>query len=200
MLQTEHVRETSLKETLQDNSTANNAEQLPAPKGIGMAVAFDWGLTVELLLLPILMIFSGSSVLSTWPSTTSNFVIIIIFLTSWVIAALFGIFGEGVRRGWRWTRPVQIVGNSLGFLGGLVLLVQLFNNIKVGNYWTLVPASILLIVSPLIAWRLSRPETARWFKTVTSLEARKRHGGSWVIWIALWSIIGGTLVAVGSFH
>lgn len=137
VLKPEHDRETALKETLQDNSTANNADQLPAPKGIGMAVAFDWGLTVELLLLPILMVFSGSSVLSTQPSIPSNFVIIITFLISWVIAALFGIFGEGVRRGWRWTRPVQILGNSLGFLGGLALLFQLFNNIKVGiiGHW-----------------------------------------------------------------
>jgi len=200
VLQIEHDRETALKETLQDTSTAKNAEQLPAPKGIGMAVAFDWGLTVELLLLPILMVFSGSSVLSTQPTTASKFVIAFTFLISWVIAALFGIFGEGVRCGWRWTRPVQIVGNSLGFLGGLALLVQLINNIKVGNYWTLVPASILLIVSPLIAWRLSRPATAIWFKSVTSQEARKRHGGSWVWWIALWSIIGGTLVAIGALH
>jgi hypothetical protein len=196
----EYDRVAILKETLQDNSIANNAEQLPAPKGIGMAVAFDWGLTVELLLLPILMVFSGLSVLPTRPTTTSNIVIIITFLASWAVAALFGIFGEGIRRGWRWTRLVQIVGNSLGFVGGLALLVQLFNNIKAGNYWTLVPASILLIVSPLIAWRLSRPETAIWFKSVTSQEARKRHGGSWVLWIALWSIIGGTLVAIGALH
>ena len=189
-----------MKETLQDNSIANNAEQLPAPKGIGMAVAFDWGLTIELLLLPILMLFFGSSILSIQSSTTSKFVIVFTLLISWIIAALFGIFGEGVRRGWRWTRPVQIVGNSLGFLGGLALLVQLFNNIKVGNYWTLIPACILLVVSPLIAWRLSRPATAIWFKSVTSQEARKRHGGSWVWWIALWSIIGGTLVAIGALH
>ncbi len=196
----EHDRETALKETLQTNSTENNAEKLPAPKGIGMAVAFDWGLTVELLLIPILMVFLGSPVFSKQTPMASKFTIIFTFLISWIIAALFGIFGEGVRRGWRWTRPVQIVGNTLGFLGGFVLLVQVVNNIKIGNYWTLVPAFILLIISPLIAWRLSRPETARWFKAVTSLEARKRHGGSWVLWIALWSIIGGTLVAFGSFH
>ena len=196
----EHDRETALKETLQTNSTANNAEQLPAPKGIGMAVAFDWGLTVELLLIPILTLFLGSPVFSKQTSIDSKFTLIFTFLISWVIAALFGIFGEGIRRGWRWTRPVQIVGNTLGFLGGLALLLQVVNNIKIGNYWTLVPTCILLIVSPLIAWRLSLPETARWFKSVTSLEARKRHGGSWVVWIALWSIIGGTLVALGSFH
>ncbi len=196
----EHDRETALKETLQTNSTENNAEKLPAPKGIGMAIAFDWGLTVELLLIPILMVFLGSPVFSKQTPMASKFTIIFTFLISWIIAALFGIFGEGVRRGWRWTRPVQIVGNTLGFLGGFVLLVQVVNNIKIGNYWTLVPAFILLIISPLIAWRLSRPETARWFKAVTSLDARKRHGGSWVLWIALWSIIGGTLVALGSFH
>ena len=196
----EHDLETALKETLQSHSTKNNAEQLPAPKGIGMAVAFDWGLTVELLLIPILTVFLGSPVFSKQTSMAFTITTIFTFLILWIIAALFGVFGEGVRRGWRWTRPVQIVGNTIGFLGGFVLLIQLVNGIKIGNYWTLVPAFILLIISPLIAWRLSRPGTARWFKAVTSQEARKRHGGSWVLWIALWSIIGGTLVAVGAFH
>ncbi|HEY6284161.1 MAG TPA: hypothetical protein VIX20_00740 [Ktedonobacteraceae bacterium] len=200
MLKQEHVRETALKETLQTNSTDNNAEKVPAPNGIGMAVAFDWGLTVELLLIPILTVFLGTPVFSKQTPMASKFTIIITFLISWIIAALFGVFGEGIRRGWRWTRPIQIVGNTLGFLGGFALLVQVFGSIKIGNYWTLVPTFILLIISPLIAWRLSRPETARWFKAVTSLEARKRHGGSWVWWIALWSIIGGTLVALGTFH
>ncbi len=193
-------KETTLKETLQSNSTHNGAEILPAPKGIGMAVAFDWGLTVELLLIPILSIFLGSPVFSKQTTADSKFTIIISFLLSWAIAALFGVFGEGIRRGWRWTRPVQIVGNTIGFLGGFALLVQVWNGIKVGNYWTLVPAFILLVISPLIAWRLSRPETGKWFANVTSAEARKRHGGSWVWWIALWSIVGGSLVALGTFH
>ncbi len=198
VLKQEHDKETTLKETLQSNSTDNDAEKLPTPKGIGMAVAFDWGLTVELLLIPILSIFLGSPVFSRQSTMGSKFTSIISFLISWAIAALFGVFGEGIRRGWRWTRPVQIVGNTIGFLGGFALLVQVWNGVKVGNYWTLLPAFILLIISPLIAWRLSRPETARWFKAVTSLEARKRHGGSWILWIALWSIVGGSLVALGN--
>ncbi|HEX6108648.1 MAG TPA: hypothetical protein VFZ02_04485 [Ktedonobacteraceae bacterium] len=189
-----------MKETLQSNSTQNGAEKLPAPKGIGMAVAFDWGLTVELLLIPIFSIFLGSPVFSKQTAVDSKFTLIISFLLSWAIAVLFGVFGEGIRRGWRWTRPVQIVGNTIGFLGGFALLVPVWNGIKGENYWTLVPAFILLVISPLIAWRLSRPETARWFKAVTSVEARKRHGGSWVLWIALWSIVGGSLVALGTFH
>lgn len=189
-----------MKETLQTHSAESDTVQLPAPKGIGMAVAFDWGLTVELLLIPILMVSMGSSGMSKQYPIASNIAIFLTFLLSWAIAALFAVFGEGVRRGWRWTRPVQIVGNTLGFLGGIALFVQLFNNIKAGNYWSLVPTFILLVISPLIAWRLSRPETAIWFKSVTSQEARKRHGGSWVWWIALWSVIGGTLVALGAFH
>ena len=192
--------ETTLKETLQSNSTHNGTEMLPAPKGIGMAVAFDWGLTVQLLLIPILSIFLGSPFFSRQTTVDSKFTVIVSFLLSWAIAALFGVFGEGIRRGWRWTRPVQIVGNTLGFLGGFALIIQVLNGIKVGNYWTLVPAFILLVISPLIAWRLSRPETGKWFKAVTSQEARKRHGGSWVWWIALWSIVGGSLVALGTFH
>jgi hypothetical protein len=189
-----------LKETLRSNPTHNVTDELPAPQGIGMAVAFDWGLTVELLLIPILSIFLGSPAVSNRTTMGSQFAIITSFLLLWPIAVLFGIFGEGIRRGWRWTRPVQLVGNAIGFLGGLVLLVQVWGGIKAGNYWTLVPAFILLVISPLIAWRLSRPATARWFATVTSVEARKRHGGSWVWWIALWSIIGGSLVASGTFH
>ena len=53
---------------------------------------------------------------------------------------------------------------------------------------------------PLIAWRLSRPETARWFAIVTSAEAGKRHGGSWIWKIALWSIVGGVLQAISTFR
>ncbi len=189
-----------MKETLQTHPTGNATEAFPAPKGIGMAVAFDWGLTVELLLIPILSIFLGSPAVSNQTPMGSQFAIVTSFLLLWPIAALFGIFGEGIRRGWRWTRPVQLVGNTIGFLGGLFLLVPVWSGIKEGNYWTLVPAFILLGISPLIAWRLSRPATARWFATVTSVEARKRHGGSWAWWIALWAIIGGSLVAIGTFH
>jgi hypothetical protein len=189
-----------LKETLQSNSIESIAEKHPGPKGIGMAVAFDWGLSVQLLVTPILTIFLGSETLSKQTLFGAKSIMLISFLFYWIFAALFGVFGEGIRRGWRWTRPVQIVGNTIGFLGGCALFIQVWNSAGVGNYWTLIPAFILLIISPLIAWRLSRPETARWFKVVTSQEARKRHGGSWVLWIALWSIVGGILVALGSFH
>ncbi len=171
-----------------------------APQGIGMAVAFDWGLAVQMLLTPILIPVLGTPTSTSKSNTNPLSNPILSFLAYWLIALLFILFGEGIRGGVRWTRPIQIVGNALGFLGGFVLLAQLWNGIKAGDYWPLAPAIILLIFSPLIAWRLSRPQTAQWFATVTGAEARRRHGGMWIFWIALWAIVGGTLVAVGSLR
>ena len=42
-----------MKETFRSQLTDTVIGKRFAPKGIGMAVAFDWGLTVELLLIPI---------------------------------------------------------------------------------------------------------------------------------------------------
>ncbi len=188
-----------MKEKLQTDPTNVSYEELPAPQGIGTAVGFDWGLTVELLLLPILPLilgvpnpfnlFKDRPVLSAVISTVAL----------WAIAIMFAIFGEGVRRGWRWTRPIQLVGNTIGFVGGFFLLPSVWKGIQTGDYWPVVPAFILLFISPLIAWRLSRLATVQWFAKVTSAQARKRHGGSWVWFLILWSVIGGALVAVGVY-
>lgn len=190
-----------MKETpIQPPSFDTDADKKNAPKGIGMAVAFDWGLAVQMLLTPILSIFLGSTFVSRRAALDPKITIIITFLIFWPMAILFALFGDGIRRGVRWTRPVQIAANTLGFLGGFGVLIQLWQGSKEGNYWSLVAAVILLVFSPLIAWRLSRPETARWFAIVTSAEAGKRHGGSWIWKIALWSIVGGVLQTLSTFR
>jgi len=167
---------------------------LPGPKGIGMAVAFDWGLTAQLLVGPLLPLVVHVS--SSRPGVIGSGSIVLSFLAALPFAALIAVFGEGVRRGWRWTRLVQVVINSLGFLGGLVLLFPLWQSLSTGHYWPLVPSVILLTFSPLIAWRLSRPESANWFSHVSSTDARKRHGGAWPFLIALWALVGGILQAL----
>lgn len=190
-----------MKETsIQPQAAAAGQDKQLAPQGIGMAVAFDWGLAVQMLLAPILTLVFGAS--SSTQKSNANPLSnpIISFLVLWLLALLFILFGEGIRSGVRWTRPIQIVGNAVGFLGGFVLLVPLWDGIKTGNYWILVSVIILLIFSPLIAWRLSRSQTARWFATVSRAEARRRHGGTWILWIALWGIVGGTLVALSGLH
>ena len=192
-----------MEETLQPEPTDSAPVgepplEKPVPQGIGMAVAFDWGLAVQLLIMPLLAYFLQNLVsfkpdnlpglklgsLPPWAASS---------LISLPIAALLGIFGEGIRRGWRWTRPVQVIANTLGFVGGIASLGSLWQSSKMGNYWPAVTSIILLIFSPLIAWRLSRPATRKWFATVTSAEARKRHGGTWPWLIALWSVVGGVL-------
>ena len=177
---------------------SSEQEVLPNPRGIGMAVAFDWGLAVQIAVAPLLMqnldnISIVKSLKLGQPLATILFVLI-----SLPFAALLAIFGEGIRRGWRWTRPVQIVANALGFFGGIATLFNVVQGSKTGNYWPTVTAVILLIFSPLIAWRMSRPATAKWFANVTSAEARQRHGGLWPWLILIWSIVGGVLQAIAA--
>lgn len=169
-------------DTNTENAQAIADEAQRGPQGIGMAVAFDWGLAIQMLATPFLPLALGKSF-----SPAS--------LAAVPAAALLGVFGEGVRRGWRWTRYVQLAFNSLGFLGGLASLVSVWNGAKQGNYWPAVTAVILVIFSPLIAWGMSRPRTKRWFESTDSAKA-KRHGGAWPFLISVWAIIGGILQAL----
>src|SRR5260370_9891002 len=98
-----------------------------------MAVAFDWGLTVQMLLTPILSIFLGSPFFSKWAGLDSKITIIISFLIFWPVAALFALFRDGIRRGVRSTRPVQIPANTLGFLGGFGVLDHLGQGVQAAN-------------------------------------------------------------------
>jgi len=181
-----------------DNTETDVPAKKSGPQGIGMAVAFDWGLTVQLLSTPFLSLLPGISNpfsrLNLNPTLTTVVSTIIVL----PFAALIAIFGEGIRRGWKWTRPIQIVFNTLGFLGGFATLINVWQSAKERNYWPVVTAVILLIFSPLIAWRLSRPQTAQWFATVKTSDARKRHGGAWPFLIAIWAIVGGVLQAIAA--
>lgn len=195
-LQSEHADNTSEDKT---------SQKKPVPHGIGMAVAFDWGLAVQILVMPLLPLFLqnlGPSRLGNLQNSLLKIgslpPMLVSFLVSLPFVALFVVFGESMRRGWRWGRRIQIVVNALGFLGGLASLGSFWQNIKMGNYWSFVTSVILLIFSPLIAWQLSRSTTGRWFASVSSAEARKRHGGVWPWLIAIWSIIGGVLQALAA--
>lgn len=175
-----------------------NRQDQPKPQGIGMAVAFDWGLAVQILVTPFLPFIIKNSEPFIKLKLTQPLATFLAFAISLPFAALIAFFGESVRRGRRWTRPLQIGFNALGFLGGFATLFTFWQSSKSGNYWPSVTTIILLIFSPLIAWRLSRPATAKWFATVSSAAASKRHGGAWIFWIALWSIVGGILQAIAA--
>lgn len=187
-----------MKESTVDEKNASSSDPSVSteikPQGIGMAVAFDWGLVVQILVTPIMPLIFGTP--SAFKQFSPAVAALLTSLISLPFAALLAVFGEGVRRGWRVVRPIQMVFNALLFVAGIASLITLWNGIKQGNYWPAVSSSILLLASPLIAWRMNSAATKTWFATVSSAQARKRHSGAWPFLIALWAIVGGILQAI----
>ncbi len=187
-----------MKETQQPEVIEDAVEALPAPQGIGMAVAFDWGLAVQIFLTPITITLFGLPAEAKFPGLNPTLGNILLFVIAWPVAIGMIAYGEMMRRGRNWARRIQIVANALLSVVGIVQLISLFQSIKSGNFWPVVTEVILVIFSPLIFWRLTRPATARWFKNVTVAGARKRHGGVWPWLIAIWAIVGGVLQTIAS--
>lgn len=171
-----------------------------SPQGIGMAIAIDWGLAVQIMLTPIIYTIFGNSSMAKMAGLNSIVGSILLFVIAWAIGGVLIFFGEMVRRGRNWTRIIQVVANAVLTIGGLFSLIHLYQSIIVGNFWPLVSEVILVIFSPLIVWRLSRPSTVRWFKTVSVAEASKRHGGKWIVFIALWALVGGILQSIAAMR
>lgn len=179
------------------SGTTNKDQQL-APQGIGMAVAFDWGLAVQILLMPIVYTFFSRTPMTNISGLNPIVSTVLLFVIAWPIGCVLIFFGEMVRRGRNWTRIIQLVANALLSLIGIFSLIHLYQSIEIGNFWPLITEVILVIFSPLIVWRLSRSVTAHWFKTVSVAEASKRHGGKWIWFIALWALVGGILQTIAS--
>ncbi len=163
------------------------------PHGIGVAVAFDWAFALQMVVMPIVQTILGSMGVIKQPQIQVGTVI-----GPLVIAVIFAALGEGLRSGRGWARIIQLVISSLGFLGGIGGLFLAIPALGRGNYLLLVPVLVLLIISPIIVWRLSRPVTGRWFKTVSIADARRRHGGAWPWLILIWSLVGGVVVALSA--
>lgn len=192
------LKETQEPEVSESGVQGAASKELPGPGGIGMAVAIDWGLAVQILLTPFVSIFGGPSKMMKIPALNPFLGNVLFFVLAFLAAGLLVYFGEMIRSGRKWARPIQLVFSALLSLAGIFSLVNLYQSISVGNFWPVVTELILVIFSPLIVWRLSRPSTARWFKEITATDARKRHGGKWVWFIALWAIIGGVLQTIAA--
>lgn len=190
-----------MKETvdaIQSKTNEIGVDTQPGPQGVGMAVAFDWGLATQILVMPIVTLVLGRPGMFKQFSPAVG--TLLATLVSLPFAALLAVFGEGVRRGWRWTRFVQLIANALLFVGGLVAIPATWNGVKQGNYWPLVTEVILLIFSPFIAWRMAGKRSTRWYDTVSSAVARKRHGGAWPFLIGIWAAVGGILQAIAALN
>ncbi|MGH2514291.1 MAG: hypothetical protein ACRDHP_01410, partial [Ktedonobacterales bacterium] len=109
------------------------------------------------------------------------------------------LFGEGMRRGVRLLRPVQIAGNALLVLYGLVQLPTL-GGVRPGNLSPIVRTLVLLVASPVVVYLLSRPQTRAWFANTTSTAARARHGGKWIAGHLIWALLGGAAIAFAGLY
>jgi hypothetical protein len=198
---TEHAeeqREAGASETGGAKNAAGQGEPALKPGGIGTGVAFDWALTMQIITdgaCFLLGVGPGSAVAGQpFPARLA------LALVSIPAAALVFAQGEALRRGRRVTRIIQIVANSLLTIVGLVNIPGLIQSLKAGHVGSLIVELVLLVVSPLIVWLLTRRRTRDWFASATSAEARARHGGMWLIWIALYALIGGLAVAFANYY
>lgn len=184
---------------LQEMKTRDATKRgLPAPQGIGMAVAFDWGLAVQVLLMPWIALFVNQSSLLTIPGLSPSLNESVFVVAAFAGAFVLAWFGELVRSGRRWTYRIQIGANALLSVAGIFSLINLVHSASQGNFWPAVTVVILLGISPAIVWRMSRPATIRWFHLVSAPEARARHGGLWIWFIALWALIGGVFQSIAA--
>ena len=177
----------------------NLTEALPAPQGIGMAVTFDWGLAVQFLCTPFMPLFLHRPVTLKILGLTPPLPLFLYVPAALLLATCLVLLGEGGRSGWRWAWGLQLTANVLFTLLGLSRLGSYWHAILTGHYLDLFTAAILLILAPLVVWRLSRPQTYRWFKRVSSEQARRRHSGLWPWSIALCALTFGiaqTLVSL----
>ncbi len=169
------------------------------PRGIGTGVAFDWALAAQILIMaPFIALGVGPGALAAGMPPTVRVGAVI---ASVVAAMICGGIGEALRRGNRYAWLFQIGFNALLFLDGFFGLSGAFDELRQqGHVSGLVRSVVLLIISPLIVFLLTRPQTRAWIARVTPAEAMARHGGRWIAFVALWSVIGGALIAFQGFY
>lgn len=156
----------------------------PRPHGLGIAVVFDWALTVQLTTQALA---SATSNLGFRPNPA-------VIVGGLVAAAGLLALGEGLRRGVPSLRLVQIGLMVLITLVGIVSLVMLLTGQFSGSL--LFTTAIELGYAPWLVWRLLDKETAAWF-AVARGRGRAPHvsGWQWVSVLAAWAIVWGVVVA-----
>ncbi len=184
-----------------DRTAARPAEERGGrPPGVALAVIFDWAIVVQLLVMPGLAWWLHLPPPLRLPQLPALWNALLSLVAALPFATLIAFFGEGVRRGWPWTRTLQIAFNILLFLAGLATVYTFWLRAQAGDYWPVVTLLLLAGGSLVIVWRLNRRETARWFATVASEEARRLHGGLWLWSVLLLALLVGVLQALAALY
>lgn len=155
------------------------------PRGGRIGVAFDWGFGVQMAAVGLL----------TLAGVPNNGVTVPRLLGLLPLAGAAAAYaqGEALRRGNGLAWWVQVIGNSALTVAGLGSLVVLPRQLAAGHYGFLYTVVLLLVVSPLEVWLLTRPGSRRWYGSVNPDEARARHSGAWMTGTVAWAVVCGLL-------
>ncbi|HST88013.1 MAG TPA: hypothetical protein VLJ14_06500 [Ktedonobacterales bacterium] len=169
------------------------------PAGIGTAVAFDWALAAQIVIVGLsVLVGAGPGSLGAGRPIALR---VLAAVLSVALAALPFALGEAMRRGRQMAWVVQLVFNSLLPLTGLVQIPAAIDALGHGQFGLLVREVVVLLVSPLIVWLLTRPRTRAWLARTTSAEARARHGSArWLVSIAVIALLGGAAIAFDGLY
>lgn len=179
-----------------DQQAALGQQREPGPRGIGTAVAIDWGLTVQFLTLAVLALARNTS--PRVAGLSGQWVRVAEIVVLLVIAAAFFVQGEALRRGRLLAWQLQVGFNVLLLPVGVFQLVDLLAGIPRGHVQPLSSAIILIVINPIVLWLLTRPSTRAWARTTTPQAAATRHGSLWwLVTIGFLAVIGGVAVALG---
>jgi len=165
------------------------------PEGIGLGVAFDWALIAQFVTMAVAAVVDVRS--HGLAATGAPALLPLLYLAATVLPFALG---EGLRRGHGWAWRIQLVANGLLTLGGLLSIPSTLAAVGKGDVWPLIPTLVLVILSPLIVWRLSRPSTRAWIARGDRAEALRRHGGAWLLQVSLPCAIGGILVGLANLY
>jgi hypothetical protein len=166
------------------------AQADPEPRGGRIGVAFDWGFGVQLAAM-------GIATLAGQPIFGME-VPRVIGVGMLGGAGVAYAVGEALRRGRGWAWWLQVLGNGGLALGALASLPLTLQAIQQGRPGMLYSQALMLIVSPIEVWLLTRPGSRRWYGHVDSDAARARHGGRWLAGTAGWAVVCGLLQALVS--
>ena len=174
-------------------TSARDVARIQGPRGIGGGVSFDWAISAQLLIMGSLSL-AGYDPNGTFARLPANMRVPAGVATLLVSVGPL-VLGEGLRRGRRLAWLAQVALNSVVTVGGLALAPSVLPALRGGHFGDVVRTGVMLIISPIIAWLLLRPQTAAWISRTTDAEALARHDWRWVLMLLPFVIAGGAAIA-----
>lgn len=178
-----HFKEVSMSTNMEAGRL--HSAEAGEPRGGRIGVAFDWGFGVQMAAMGLLTLAGVPNNGVALPRLAG--------LLPLAGAAVAYAQGEALRRGNGTAWWIQVLGNGALTLGGIGALTVLPRMLEQGRYGFLYTTVLLLVVSPMEVWLLTRPGSRRWYGSVTPDIARARHSGQWMTGTVAWAVVCGLL-------